>query len=98
MILTLAEQARKDLDALIDWLAERSPRSAERALDAILRAFDLLQDFPHLGNETERGWREKIVEFGRDAYVICYVVRANDLFVVRFFHSRQDRTGVGGDS
>lgn len=98
MNLTLLEQARGDLDAQIDWLAERSSRSAERALYAILRAFDLLQDLPHLGNETERGWREKTVDFGRDGYVICYVLRPNDLFVVRFFHSRQDRTGAEADS
>lgn len=98
MILTLSDQARRDLDAQIDWLAERSPRSAERALEAILRAFDLLQDFPHLGHDTDRGWREKTVDFGRDGYVICYVIRPNDLFVVRFFHSRQDRTGPAPDN
>jgi plasmid stabilization system protein ParE len=91
LILTLSDQARRDIDAQIDWLVERSPASAERALDAIFSTFDLLQDFPQLGNETERGWREKTVEFGRDGYVICYVVRPTDVFVVRFFHSRQDR-------
>ncbi|MEQ7155673.1 type II toxin-antitoxin system RelE/ParE family toxin [Brevundimonas aurifodinae] len=98
MILTVSDQARRDIDAQIDWLAKRSPASAERALDAILSTFDLLQDFPLLGNETERGWREKKVEFGRDGYVICYVVRPADLFVVRFFHPRQDRGETGVES
>lgn len=92
MILRLSEQARRDIDAQIDWLAEHSPRSADDALEEIFRVFDLLEDFPYLGMETERGWREKGVDYGRDGYVICYVVRPHDVFVVRFFHGRQDRT------
>lgn len=91
MILRLSDQAERDLAAQIDWLAERSPRSAEDALNEILRVFDLLEDYPYLGASTERGWREKGVDFGRDGYVICYVVRSTDILVVRFFHSRQDR-------
>ena len=93
MILRLSEQARRDVNAQIDWLAEHSPRSAEEALDEIFRVFDLLEEFPYLGMITERGWREKGVDFGSDGYVVCYVVRASDILVVRFFHARQDRSG-----
>ncbi len=92
MIVRISAQARRDLDAQIDWLAERSPRSADDALDAILHKFDLLRDHPLLGMETEYGWRETSVDYGRDGYVICYVVRSTDIFVVRFFHTRQDRS------
>lgn len=42
--------------------------------------------------ETEYGWRETSVDYGRDGYVICYVVRPTDILVVRFFHTRQDRS------
>lgn len=91
MIVRISDQARIDLDAQIDWLAEQSPRSADDALDAILHKFDLLQDYPLMGVETEHGWRETTVDFGRDGYVICYAVRATDIFVVRFFHTKQDR-------
>lgn len=92
MIVRISAQARRDIDAQIDWLAERSPRSADAALDTILQKFDLLQDYPRLGAETEHGWRETGVDFGRDGYVICYVLRATDILVVRFFHTRQDLT------
>jgi plasmid stabilization system protein ParE len=91
VILRLSARAQRDLDIQIDWLAERSPRSADKALDAILLTFDLLRENPYLGMETESGWREKGVDFGRDGYVICYIVRASDIFVVRVFHTRQDR-------
>lgn len=95
MIVRISDQARLDIDAQIDWLAERSPRSADDALDAILGKFDLLQDYPLLGTETDYGWRETSVDFGRDGYVICYALRATDILVVRFFHTRQDRSTPG---
>ena len=91
MTLTLSAQAERDLAEQIDWLAERSPRAARKATGRILRAFNLIEENPLIGAATDRGWREKGVRFGRDGYVICYVVRRHNVFVVRFKHSRQDR-------
>ena len=92
MTLTLSARAGRDLAEQIGWLAEQSPQSARKATARILRVFDMLEENPLIGVSTERGWREKGVKFGRDGYVICYVVRSHGVFVVRFFHSRQDRS------
>ena len=91
MTLTLSARAERDLAEQIQWLAERSPQSARRAAAHILRVFDLLDENPLLGTETARGWREKGVKFGRDSYVICYVLRRQGVLVVRFKHARQNR-------
>ena len=91
MTLTLSAQAERDLAAQVAWLAERSPQAARKAAASIFRVFDLLEERPLLGAETDRGWREKGVKFGRDGYVVCYIVRGRDVFVVRFRHSRQER-------
>lgn len=91
MTLTLSARAERDLAEQIEWLAGQSPQAAGKATAQILHVFDLLEDNPLIGAKTERGWREKGVKFGRDGYVICYVVRRRDVFVVRLFHSRQDR-------
>ncbi len=91
MMLTLSARAERDLAEQIEWLAERSPQAARKATARLLNAFGLLEEYPLICAETQRGWREKSVRFGRDSYVICYVVRRHDLFVVRIFHSRQDR-------
>lgn len=91
MSLRLSARAERDLTEQIDWLAERSPAAARKALNQILRVFDLLEHNPRMGIETQRGWREKGVTFGRDGFVICYVVRAQDVFVVRVHHARQAR-------
>jgi plasmid stabilization system protein ParE len=91
MTLTLSARAERDLAEKIEWLAERSPQAARKATARILHAFDLLEEYPLSCAETKRGWREKCVRFGRNSYVICYVVRRHDVFVVRIHHSRQDR-------
>lgn len=91
-MLTLSARAERDLAEQIGWLAERSPQSARKATARILLVFDLLKENPMIGAVTERGWREKSVQFGRDGYVICYVIRRSDVFVVRLYHSRQDRS------
>lgn len=91
MTLMLSARAERDLAEQIEWLAERSPQAARKATARILHVFDLLEENPLIGAETERGWREKSVRFGRDGFVICYVVRRQDVFIVRFKHSRQDR-------
>jgi plasmid stabilization system protein ParE len=91
MRLRLSEQAEQDLKAQIDWLEDISPRTSMTALDRILNIFDLLENNPEMGAQTDRGWRETSVQFGRDGYVICYVIRPADIFVVRLFHSRQNR-------
>ncbi|MDI6623399.1 MAG: type II toxin-antitoxin system RelE/ParE family toxin [Brevundimonas sp.] len=91
MTLTLSARAERDLAEQIEWLTERSPQAARKATTRILHVFDLLEENPFIGAETERGWREKGVRFGRDGYVICYVVRRRDVFVARFRHGRQDR-------
>lgn len=91
MTLRLSAQAERDLAHQVDWLADRSPQAARKALAHILRIFDLLERHPHMGAQTERGWREKGVSFGRDGFVICYVLRGADVFVVRIHHGRQAR-------
>lgn len=91
MKVRLSRRAEQELADQVDWLAERSPNAARTALASILGVIDLLDEQPLLGMDTLRGWREKGVRFGRGGYVICYVVRTRDVFVLRIRHSRQDR-------
>lgn len=91
MTLTLSARAERELADQIEWLAERSPQAARKATARIFHVFNLLEENPLIGADTQRGWREKGVRFGRDGYVIRYVVRGGNVFVVRFRHVRQDR-------
>lgn len=91
MTLRLSAQAEQDLAAQIEWLSHRAPQAARRAAAEIYHVFELLADNPLMGVQTSRGWREKGVRFGRDGFVICYIVRGSDILVLRFKHSRQNR-------
>lgn len=91
MNVRISRRARRDFDALIDWLAERSPDAARRAAYNIFAVVDLLGDFPDLGIGDPNGWREKHVQFGRDGFVIRYRRTGRQVTILRIFHARQDR-------
>jgi plasmid stabilization system protein ParE len=84
--------AEADLDRLCDWLAERSARAAADAADAIIDSIYGLADFSERGRLTaDPAFRELLVDFGRDGYVVRYRVDGDIVFVVRIFHGREQR-------
>lgn len=91
MKVRVSARAKRDFEALIDWLAERAPDAARRAARTIFAAVDLLGDFPDIGMGNSAGWREKHVQFGRDGFVIRYRRTSRQVTILRIFHSRQDR-------
>jgi plasmid stabilization system protein ParE len=88
----LSIAARADQDRLNDFLAEKSPSAARRANRAIAEAILSLRTMPERGYPSRRiGWRELVVRFGRDGYVIRYRVEPGAVFVARIFHGLEDR-------
>lgn len=84
--------ARSDLVRLEDFLATKSPRAAIRAADLIADAVLSLSEMAERGRQDpESDLREVVVRFGRDGYVIQYVVRADRVLVARIFHAREAR-------
>jgi plasmid stabilization system protein ParE len=84
--------AEADLDRLCDWLATRSPRAAVNAADAIIDAVYALAEFSERGRLTaDPEFRELLVDFGRDGYVVRYRIRGAAVVVVRIFHGRERR-------
>ena len=91
MKVTVTPQAERDFGAQVRWLHEHSPRAGRKASEQIVRALDLLADFPELGIEVGTGLREKHVRFGRDGFVIRYRIGVLTVTVLRIFHGSQDR-------
>jgi plasmid stabilization system protein ParE len=62
------------------------------AVQAIASAIQSLDQFPERG-ALVRGanWRELVVRFGRDGYVVRYRVTPSVVLVTRIFHGREDR-------
>ena len=81
-----------DLRRLVDFLAEKNPRAANAAFDALSDALLSLQTLPERGRKAhDPEHRELHVNFGRDGYVVQYRVGADEVVVARIFHARERR-------
>ncbi|HEX4195935.1 MAG TPA: type II toxin-antitoxin system RelE/ParE family toxin [Caulobacteraceae bacterium] len=88
----LTPGADRDLLRLVDFLVEKSPRSAVRAGDAIERGIRSLAQLAERGRQAPiEGAREIVVAFGRNAYVIQYRIAEDEVVVARIFHSLEHR-------
>jgi plasmid stabilization system protein ParE len=93
MRLVWLPEAQADIQRLYNFLRERDPRAAERAIRAMQLGAQRLLEFPHLGrridDETER--REVSVPFGAGAYILRYRMHDETIVVLRVWHSREGR-------
>lgn len=85
--------AQSDIRRLYDFLLEKDPAAAERAVRAIQLGARKLVEFPYVGrrmdDETKR--RELFVPFGAGAYVLRYRIHDDTIVVIRAWHSREER-------
>jgi toxin ParE1/3/4 len=93
MRLIWLPEAQADIQRLYNFLRERDPRAAERAIRAMQLGAQRLLEFPYLGRrmdeETER--REVSMPFGAGAYVLRYRMHDETTVVLRVWHSREER-------
>ena len=91
-ILWLPE-ALDDLERLYDFLVERDPVAAERAIRTIEEGVDRLAELPELGRpmDDDTGRRELFVPFGAGAYVLRYRLHQDTAVILRVWHSREER-------
>lgn len=88
----LTPGAQRDLARLGDFLVEQSDRAAIAAVEKIEAGIRSLREFSERGRRVrEAPWRELIVRFGRDGYVIRNRVAAARVIVMRIFHARERR-------
>jgi plasmid stabilization system protein ParE len=75
------------------FLAEKSPRAACRAAEAIKKVFAMLCDQPEIGRPylREPGLRELLIAFGDSGYVALYRHEAAEdaVFILAFRHQRE---------
>jgi toxin ParE1/3/4 len=87
--------AIRDLGEAYEFIAADSPESAERLLDAVEKAIDLLLENPGAGrlrsfrSPRVRGIRSWAVR-GFASHLIFYRVAGGDLEIVRFLHGARD--------
>ncbi|MGV9005442.1 MAG: type II toxin-antitoxin system RelE/ParE family toxin [Brevundimonas sp.] len=91
MKVRLTRRANLDLRRQIDWLTDRSQRSAHKAIRAIFDAIGRLKSHPLSGRVIAGSERETQVRFGQSGFVVRYEVRQDEVVIIRVFHGAQNR-------
>ena len=95
MKLIVSDDAAADLARLREFLADKNPGAARRAVSSIVQAIDSLAVYPDRGRPSGvEGLRDLIVPFARSAYIVrfAYDPQRQEVVVVRVWHSREART------
>ena len=91
----LTPEAEDDLERLYEFLLEHDLDAADRALDAIERAFELLAYSPFSCRKAlladDPRIREVVIPFGRAGYVALFEIEDNrTVTVAAIRHQRED--------
>lgn len=87
------EEARDDLLRCFDALLIHDRHAGERALAAMIKATELLKDFPYACRKVDEGdpfLRELLISFGDAGYVALFEIRGSEVNVVAVRHQRED--------
>jgi len=84
--LRYSARAARQIDAALDYIAERSPRGAALAKQRILAMETLLVDHPNAGHATSRPGVRRLA-LTPHPYLIDYLIAGDDVVIMRFRHS-----------
>ena len=85
-------QATGDVQRLYRFLAVKNRNAARRAVQAIRSGVKILAHQPRVGRpvpELELGFREWVIGFGRDGYVVLYHLDQNEVVLLAIRHGRE---------
>ena len=85
--------ALEDLKRLHAFIEPLSPYAASRAVDTLIDAAESLAEFPEKGRpwDQEINFRELSVKYGSRGYVIRYRYLNDVVFIVRVWHTLENR-------
>jgi len=86
-----SRDALSDIARLHDFLSPKSSAAANRAIEALLLAPERLVDMPSLGTRVEGFTGTEVRRILVLGYELRYEIRGDELWVVRIFHTREDR-------
>lgn len=88
MTIDWTRNAKAQLLRLDDYIFERSPKGAERVVDDIYDAVNLLQNLPFLGRDGRvKGTREIVIS--KTPYVVAYRIQRETIEILAVIHGAQ---------
>lgn len=85
-------EARDDVDRLTDFIVAYDQILAGEIEQELEQAPRKLLDFPRRGSRLSQYDPREVREFRVRNYLLRYELAGSDIFVLRFFHAREDRT------
>ena len=89
MLVTYASAARRDLNAIIDYISLEDRAAAERVFFAISDSVDRLADYPNMGHVGRVPDTRELSVTG-PPYTVVYEVSAEAVTVLAVFHGARD--------
>jgi toxin ParE1/3/4 len=88
MRIRYTPRARSDLEAILQYIDERSPVGARKVKRAIQKTIELIGEFPESGRRSgEQATRALPV--GRYPYLIYWTIEAGEAWILHIRHSRR---------
>ena len=91
MRIVWSSAAWADVDRLYTFLAEHDLDAADAAFDRLAKAPAALLTFPRRGSRLSEFNPREVREFRDGNYLLRYELAGTGIFVLRFFHAREDR-------
>jgi len=91
MELRWTRKALSDLTRLHEFLARANPSAAARAVQALTRAPNVLLTTPRIGEQLFEFEPREVRRLLVGHYEIRYEVRDSTVYVLRLWHTREDR-------
>jgi len=87
------DPAKDDLQRLYEFLFQKNADAAERAIELILHAVDILYEFPEAGRKrlSNPDFREIFARFGAADFVVQYRIKGYNVYILRVWHSLEER-------
>ncbi len=86
--------AYQDIERLYEFLLQKDPDAAARAIETILDGADELEAMPEMGRpmNDDMGRRELFLPFAAGAYILRYKLDGETAVIIRVWHSREYRS------
>lgn len=91
MTIRWSAEARDDVDRLADFIAAHDQILAAEIERVLEQAPRKLLDFPRRGSRLSEFDPREVREFRLGGYLLRYELAGSDIFVLRFFHPRENR-------
>jgi addiction module RelE/StbE family toxin len=90
--LVWAPRAAQNLERLYNFLTEKNPPAAGRAVQALVKGVASLSSHPEIGRPFDNATpelREWVIPFGNSAYVLLYEYDGEQVTILAMRHGRE---------